>query len=244
MIKNKATIQFEVFAPLTTNETVNIIDSTPPNCLVNALPTQTRTLDIPISWTGTDAVGEIRAYSVFKSVDGGPFAPLVTATASTSTIMTGGEVGRTYGFYCTAVDTAGNAEPANTQAEATTTIVGDSSPPALTVSLSPAGLWPPDHKLAPVQVTIQVSDDSDPNPRVELVSITSSEPDNGLGDGDTPDDIQDAVFGTDDRQFQLRAERSGNGNGRVYTVTYKATDASGNETTVSGEVRVPKSNGR
>ena len=37
-----------------------------------------------------------------------------------------------------------------------------------------------------------------------------------------------AEFGTDDREFQLRAERRGNRTGRVYTVTYEAEDASGN----------------
>jgi endo-1,4-beta-xylanase len=74
---------------------------------------------------------------------------------------------------------------------------------------------------------------------VELVSITSNEADNGLGDGDTSDDIQGASYGTDDRQFLLRAERSGTGSGRIYTVTYSATDASGNATETTDEVTVP-----
>jgi hypothetical protein len=48
-------------------------------------------------------------------------------------------------------------------------------------------------------------------PRVDL----SNEPDNGLGDGDQPKDIQKANFGTDDRGFELRNERSGTGRGRI-----------------------------
>jgi len=52
------------------------------------------------------------------------------------------------------------------------------------------------------------------------------EPANGIGDGDTPSDIAGAAFGTDDRSFQLRAERQGGGAGRVCTITYSATDAS------------------
>ena len=115
----------------------------------------------------------------------------------------------------------------------------DVTPPSLSVTLTPDTLWPANHRLVPVTANVQVSDDTDPHPTVTLVSVTSNEPDDGLGDGDTPNDIQDAATGTDDREFQLRAERSGKGGGRVYTVTYRATDAAGNTTTVSVQVSVP-----
>ena len=78
-------------------------------------------------------------------------------------------------------------------------------------------------------------------PAGRLVSITSNEPDDGLGDGDTAGDVQGADFGQDDRTFMLRAERSGGGNGRAYTITYVAEDASGNETSKQATVTVPKS---
>ena len=87
--------------------------------------------------------------------------------------------------------------------------------------------------------TIVTSDTCDASPAIRLVSITSNEPDNGLGDGDKPQDIQGAAFGTDDRQFLLRSERSGGGSGRIYTITYSATDASGNVTTRQATVTVP-----
>lgn len=119
--------------------------------------------------------------------------------------------------------------------------VGDTTPPTLTVTLSPNSLWPPNHQLVDIQATVTVSDACDAKPTLVLTSIVSNEPDNGLGDGDTPNDIQDADFGTADVTFKLRAERSGTGNGRVYTVTYTATDASGNSVTVSATVSVPKS---
>jgi hypothetical protein len=67
------------------------------------------------------------------------------------------------------------------------------------------------------------------------VSITCNEPDNGLGDGNTLDDI--VII--DDFTFMLRAERSGKGSGRTYTITYKATDASGNESMTSVTIEVP-----
>jgi hypothetical protein len=114
----------------------------------------------------------------------------------------------------------------------------DITPPVLSVVVMPDQLWPPNHKLADINASITVTDECDPNPQVRLVSITSSEPDDGLGDGHTAEDIQDAAFGTDDRAFRLRRERSGLGDSRVYTIVYEATDASGNATqqTVTVEV--------
>ena len=81
--------------------------------------------------------------------------------------------------------------------------------------------------------------DADPNATVTLLSVTSNEPDNGLGDGDRPNDI--VIL--DDFTFDLRAERSGTGDGRVYTITYQVTDFCGNSTVASATVTVPHSQG-
>jgi hypothetical protein len=113
----------------------------------------------------------------------------------------------------------------------------------LNVSLSPSILWPPNHTLVPINATISVTDICDANPSLRLVSITSTEPDNGLGDGDTPNDIHGAIVGTDTRSFLLRAERSGSGSDRIYTATYSATDASGNGTQSAAQVVVPHDRG-
>ena len=69
--------------------------------------------------------------------------------------------------------------------------------------------------------TVQVTDNC-PGVSFALTSVTSNEPDNGLGDGDTVGDIQDAALGTPDTQISLRAERQGSGDGRIYMVTYTA----------------------
>ena len=118
------------------------------------------------------------------------------------------------------------------------------STPALTVTLTPNRLWPPNHKMVTVTANVQASDTCDPNPTVTLVSITSNEPDNGLGDGDTPNDIQNAAFGTDDRTFALRAERSGTGTGRIYTITYQATNSAGKTSAATAQVVVPHDQGK
>src|SRR6185436_3426285 len=93
--------------------------------------------------------------------------------------------------------------------------------------------------------TITVSDICDPNPTVKLLSITCKDNGkspcaNGVGDGNTDNDIQVAKLPADVRTFQLRAERSGPGNGREYTITYQASDATGNTTTKTATVIVPK----
>jgi hypothetical protein len=126
---------------------------------------------------------------------------------------------------------------------ATLTVSPPECSPTSRVSLSPDTLWSPNHKLVQITATLETSDGCDANPAVTLESITSNEPDNGLGDGDEPNDIQ-AVgggpipFGTYVRSFLLRAERSGMRAGRVYTVNYMVRNASGNKSLASAQVSV------
>ena len=122
--------------------------------------------------------------------------------------------------------------------------VQDTTAPTLSVTLSPNVLLPSNHKMVSITATIQFNDSCDDSPIIKLVSITSNEADNGMGDGDTSNDIQGAEFGTDDREFLLRAERSGHGTDRIYTVTYEVTDASGNVTVATAEVTVPHDHGK
>ena len=116
----------------------------------------------------------------------------------------------------------------------------DVSAPTFDLALSPNLLWPPDHKFVEITATITSTDNCDRSPVVTLVSITSNEPANNKDP-----DIQDAVFGTDDRAFSLRAERdtSHGSSGRIYTVTYRVTDKAGNATVKSAIVTVPANNG-
>jgi hypothetical protein len=100
-------------------------------------------------------------------------------------------------------------------------------------------LWPPNHKMVNVTVNAGVTDAVGVT-SLKIVRVTSSEPDNGLGDGDTAGDI---VI-TGNLTLQLRAERSGNGNGRTYTITVEARDAAGNATTRTTTAFVPKSQGK
>lgn len=127
----------------------------------------------------------------------------------------------------------------------------DTTPPDLAVSVSPATLWPPNHEMVEIAVTIEVSDDYDRFPEVKLESVTSNEPDDapGGGDGHTTQDIQTTEVWDSEQhkmvdKISLRAERAGKGDGRIYTITYSATDFSGNTSTTSAIVTVPYDMGK
>jgi M6 family metalloprotease-like protein len=127
----------------------------------------------------------------------------------------------------------------SSSADATVDVI-DITPPEITVELNRDVLWPPNHKMVEICATsVEVTDNCDPNPEWVLESITSDEPDNGQGDGNTTNDIQDADYETDDLCFDLRSERQGGGDGRKYTIVYRAFDDSGNEAWFTICVRVP-----
>lgn len=113
--------------------------------------------------------------------------------------------------------------------------VVDTAVPTLSIAVTPNILWPPNHKYVRVFPIANVGDACVDATRLDLVSVTSNEPDNGLGDGDTSND----VVINNDGSILLRAERSGRGNGRIYTITYKVSDAAGNSTVASAIVTVP-----
>jgi hypothetical protein len=75
---------------------------------------------------------------------------------------------------------------------------------------------------------------------VTIQKVTSDEAEDGDGDGSTLNDI---VIGADCRSVQLRAERSGVGDGRVYTITFKVTDTHGNVGTATAKVVVAHNHG-
>src|SRR5262245_45541898 len=112
---------------------------------------------------------------------------------------------------------------------------GDSAPPTVTVTATPTTIWPPNHRMVEITTEVSAVDDRDPHPVVSLVGVTSTEPSDGQGDGNTEGD----VVVTEDGTIFVRAERSGNGSGRSYTITYQAVDADGNVGLGSVDVVVP-----
>ncbi|NIM01108.1 MAG: hypothetical protein GTN89_09370 [Acidobacteria bacterium] len=146
-----------------------------------------------------------------------------------------------YGLGDTAVTlTATNDQGDSGICQATVT-VEDTTGPELSVTLAPDTLWPPNHHVVDVEASVVASDNCGA-PTIALASLTSNEADDAPGDGDgaTTNDIQ---LGVDDFHFSLRAERAGEGGGRVYTAVYAATDGSGNVTPSGGFAVVPHDQG-
>lgn len=104
---------------------------------------------------------------------------------------------------------------------------------------SPALLWPPNHKLVTTAITGVQDPDGEPV-TIKITKITQDEPVNGLGDGDTSPD----GFGIGQPQAQVRAERSGLGNGRVYAITFTAADTAGGTCSATVKVGVPHDQGQ
>lgn len=156
--------------------------------------------------------------------------PSVTVTNDAPTCFPEGETTVTFKTQ----DAFGNSNSCT----AKVTVV-DTTPPVIDVVLDRNVLWPPNHKMAEVCAQVTATDICDPNPSFVLYSVTSDEPDNDKGDGNTVNDIQDANTGTADVCVSLRSERRGGGDGRHYTIVYKASDSSGNTATASVTVCVP-----
>ena len=137
---------------------------------------------------------------------------------------------------CTATDESGNSS----SCDFTVTVQDTTDPVISSVSASPNVLWPPNHKMKPVTVTADTSDNCDSEPVCQINSVASNEPVNGTGDGDTePDWVV-----TGDLTVDLRAERSGTGNGRIYTITVECTDELGKTSTSDVTVIVPHDKGK
>jgi CSLREA domain-containing protein len=119
----------------------------------------------------------------------------------------------------------------------------NSTPPGIVLNGNNIELWPPNHSYHTINVTDLVASASSCDGTVNLNSVvidfvTSDEAENGNGDGNTNNDI---VISCNRKSVQLRAERDGGGDGRVYTIHFKVTDSFGNVGTATAIVSVPKS---
>jgi len=103
---------------------------------------------------------------------------------------------------------------------------------------SPSELWPPNHGLIPVQI-VNVADPNNDQVTISITGVTQDEPVNGQGDGDT---APDAVI--QGNKVLLRAERAGEGNGRVYKINFTAMDSFGESCNGSVTVCVPHDKGK
>jgi len=119
--------------------------------------------------------------------------------------------------------------------------VEDTSPPTIqSVSADPDRLWPPNHKMVEVTVTVEAEDICDPAPVCWIVGVLCSEPVNDPGDGNTEPDWD---FTDDPLVVMLRAESAGIGTGRVYTICVECMDVSERIAIATVDVTVPHDQG-
>ena len=134
----------------------------------------------------------------------------------------------------------GTCTVAMSQAQAVTatfTRAADSVPPVISCKATPSVLWSANHKLIDIKVQVSLTDASAAS--FTLLSVLSNESTNSRGDGSTSADIVDWDPGSDDVEGKLRAERAGNLRDRIYTLTYRGTDALGNFADATCTVTVP-----
>jgi WD40 repeat protein len=113
-------------------------------------------------------------------------------------------------------------------------IVIDNTPPVITSAVVDKPiLWPPNHQMIDVAVSYTATDNC--GAVDATLSVSSNEPVNDANDGNTAPDWEIV----DLHHVRLRAERSGERSGRIYTITITADDGQGNTSTQTVFVNVP-----
>jgi hypothetical protein len=110
VIDAEATIVFDTNEPIDTPPVFNTIDAVPPASSVTEATNEFWTANIFVTWGGEDDGGSaLKDYTVYVSVDGGPYTIWLLNTTLTSAWYVG-QQNHTYTFYCTSQDNAGNVE--------------------------------------------------------------------------------------------------------------------------------------
>jgi hypothetical protein len=199
--------------------------------VINTVPTVSVGTDITIEATGTITSVTLNATATDADGDALTYSWSNGARESSTTVDL--EVG-SHTFTLNVSDGQG----ASDTDEITITIT-DTTAPTVSFNTETNSLWPPNHKMVLVLSGIQAEDVVDGMTDVNI-TVESSEDANGNGDGNTDEDfeLQRNLDGSYD--VYLRAERSGNGSSRTYTVNMISTDDAGNSSVVNTiEASVP-----
>jgi len=214
--------------------TVNWLN-TPPTCYAGGpymVTVDADTVTVELDGSGSaDADGDTLTYLWTMDFEGGAFDdatavnPVLTLTGNTlcaDSLM----------VHLMVKDSADSS-----QCEAAI-ILDDQRAPIIEVRDEPIALWPPNHKYHTItpEMVFEMAEDACGNPidlsSVEVVFVSSDEPEDHQGDGNTMGDI---VIDCPN-QVMLRAERMGGNQGRVYTIHYRVTGE--NDVSADAEFKV------
>ena len=137
-------------------------------------------------------------------------------------------------------------------------VVVDNIPPVLVATTDKIALWPPNHEIHEVLVSVEITDCAWDTSATVPAFLSSSEPDDGRGDGSYIGDVNgqdgfalpvlmDLIYTGEPEPgvylyeglAYLRAERDGSERSRVYSIVCDVADFAGNTSTASCVVVVP-----
>lgn len=166
----------------------------------------------------------------------------ITATtdsgATSGPVNVNGNAGaRYFGFYATGGDALASIVVASSSdfGVGEFAIATNQDPDCSAVAADPATLWPPNHEMRAVRLSGATDPDGDTT-TLTVAGVGQDEPTDDRGDGSR---APDAATGSSSHEVQLRAERSGTGDGRVYSIAFRASDGRGGECSGVTAVTVP-----
>jgi len=112
---------------------------------------------------------------------------------------------------------------------ASVTVKRDATAPDVTCEPSSDAIWPPNHRLVPIDVAVTVTDSTSGAAEFTLTSAS----------GGGSDDLVGFDLGMPDVSGWARAERAGNGSDREYVLAYTGRDAAGNTRRCAVHILVP-----
>lgn len=191
--------------------------------------TNTTPEDTPVNGlvTGSDIDGDSLTFALDTATSNGS---IVVNSDGTYTYTPNANFNGVDSFTFVANDGTANSNIATV----TITVTPVNDAPVCETPTAASYIWPPNHKMVSVGAAMNTSDVDGDAVTVSISSVFQDEPTNGLGDGDTSPDANLALG-------QVRAERSGTGDGRVYVVTMTASDGNGGSCSGTVQVIVPHS---
>ncbi|MCW3091660.1 MAG: hypothetical protein JWP81_2729 [Ferruginibacter sp.] len=213
---------------------------------VTVMVNQTPTLSCPGNITINNTTGLCSGVATYLSPSTGTPAPTISYTfaGATTGSGSGNGSGKVFNVGITTVTITATNSCGSASCSFTVT-VKDIQPPVINEIAKPIVLlWSPSHSYQTITASQFITSVTDncgtiPVANVVITKVTSDEAEDAAGDdGNT---LKDIVIATNCKSVQLRSERMGGGNGRVYTIYVAVKDVNGNTGTATFKVFVAAS---